>query len=485
MTRSPRNTIAITQDDRLLFGMHLMQGMASLPMFDGYDRCSTRKLETQIQETNTHTHTQHTTHRLFNQSDWKFFVKLSSAHEIPATGRDVPSWVDIESVAAFEALKYGVYSFSSVPPSLTNEDHHPNPSSRTLLRTELPALYKQLEPQREADTWYRWMQSTTPESDMPAHLTDASTFQKLVLVQVLRPDRLTSAMDAFVRKTLSLPSLTPPEIHMEQYAKLTEPTEAVLMVTTPGADPSLQVEEMAFRVVGRTRFVQIAMGGGQTEEAMVQLRRCAAEGKWLLLKNLHLVISWVPALEKELNGLRPDPNFRLWLTTEPHDKFPTVLATHSVKVTFEAPPGIKKSLLRTYEQWTPEYLQAQTPLRCQVLFSLAWFHGLVLERRTYVPQGWYAARGEWAPPSLCRTPYPLHTGPRSTSSVLPISDRPQMSSLLRFVARILFALTHTRAPILHLHSPKTSAQTGRQSTACLRTLFTEDAWTTTLMFGCL
>ena len=339
---------------------------------------------------------------MFTPDEWKFFIKMSTLPPSTSEPRDIPSWVDVESVTAFDTL-----------------------------RADLPSVYSKLEPQREADTWYRWMQSAQPEAEMPEHLTDLTAFQKLILVQVFRPDRLTSSMDTFVRTTLQLPSLTPPEIHMEKYAELTEPTEAILMVTTPGADPSLQVEEMAFAhpKVGRMKFVQIAMGGGQTEEAMVQLRKCAADGKWLLLKNLHLVIAWVPALEKELNGLRPDPNFRLWLTTESHDKFPTVLATSSVKVTFEAPPGIKKSLLRTYDQWTPEFLQRYTPIRCQVLFNLAWFHGLVMERRTYVPQGWYVAITY-----VTYKPTNHNAGRSSTSSALPISVLPRTSSLLRYAA---------------------------------------------------
>jgi dynein heavy chain 2 len=57
-------------------------------------------------------------------------------------------------------------------------------------------------------------------------------------------------------------------------------------------------------------------------------------------------------------------------------------------VTFEAPPGMKKNLIRTYEFWTPEYIAEGTPVRAQLLFALAWFHAVVQERRNYIPQGW-------------------------------------------------------------------------------------------------
>ncbi len=55
-------------------------------------------------------------------------------------------------------------------------------------------------------------------------------------------------------------------------------------------------------------------------------------------------------------------------------------------MTFEAPPGLKKNLQRTYDGWTPDFVAAGPPLRAQLLFVLAWFHAVVQERRSYIPQ---------------------------------------------------------------------------------------------------
>ena len=55
-------------------------------------------------------------------------------------------------------------------------------------------------------------------------------------------------------------------------------------------------------------------------------------------------------------------------------------------MTFEAPPGLKKNMQRTYEGWSPEFVAAGGPLRAQLLFVLAWFHAVVQERRNYIPQ---------------------------------------------------------------------------------------------------
>lgn len=57
-------------------------------------------------------------------------------------------------------------------------------------------------------------------------------------------------------------------------------------------------------------------------------------GDWLLLKNLHLVVSWLPLLEKEVHNLPADrhASFRLFLTSEPHVKFTATLLEGAFKV---------------------------------------------------------------------------------------------------------------------------------------------------------
>ncbi len=136
--------------------------------------------------------------------------------------------------------------------------------------------------------------------------------------------------------------------------------------------------------------------------ALDLLKKCSSQGTWLCLKNLHLVTPWLTTLEKveifywrysylfiyfkELNALKPHKDFRLWLTSEVHPKFPTILLQSSIKITYEAPPGIKKNLLRTFEIWTQDEFGKGGVTRSQTLFVLAWFHAIVQERRKYIPQ---------------------------------------------------------------------------------------------------
>jgi dynein heavy chain 2, cytosolic len=81
------------------------------------------------------------------------------------------------------------------------------------------------------------------------------------------------------------------------------------------------------------------MGQGQGEVAINELRNLKANGGWLCLQNVHLAISWLSELEKELSSDDFHPKFRLWMTSEAHAKFPVNLLQSSLKITSESPPG--------------------------------------------------------------------------------------------------------------------------------------------------
>jgi dynein heavy chain 2 len=318
--------------DRLMFALHLVHGMQP---------------------------------QLFQEKEWSMFLGLlvnqAGLRRLESTREMVPSWISNERTAAVLSL-----------------------------RTNLPTLYELLD-LSSADTWTRFYKSSQCEREIPSAISKSLThFQLVLLVQALRPDRLQTVMEQFATKVLGLKEVSPATLNLKRlYSKDSTATEAILVVISPGTDPSQEIQDLAESVVGLDRFQQVAMGQGQATVALQALRNCAMNGNWLCLKNLHLVTSWLPTLEKELNSLELHKNFRLWLTTEAHPRFPTVLLQSSLKVTYEAPPGIKKNLQRTYDTWSEDYVsQGNSVLRSQALFALAWFHAVVQERRCYIPQGW-------------------------------------------------------------------------------------------------
>nr|KAG5701773.1 hypothetical protein BaRGS_000763 [Batillaria attramentaria] len=245
--------------------------------------------------------------------------------------------------------------------------------------TNFPKLYQQLDLE-DSSLWSNFARSSHCEEEFPAAVEKRSTpFQQVLMVQAARPDRLQSAMGLF-----ACPSAGLKKLYQETLA-----TEPILIVISPGADPSQELQDLATETIGFERYHQVAMGQGQADIAMQLLHECANSGDWLCLKNLHLVTAWLPALEKEINSMKPHQDFRLWMTAEVHPKFPTILLQSSLKVTYESPPGVKRNLTRTYEGWSPEYVaRGGNVVRAQALFALAWFHAVVQERRMYIPQGW-------------------------------------------------------------------------------------------------
>jgi dynein heavy chain len=51
-------------------------------------------------------------------------------------------------------------------------------------------------------------------------------------------------------------------------------------------------------------------------------------GHWVFLANCHLMTSWLPTLDKIIDGLenvKPHERFRLWLSSNPAKEFPIAI----------------------------------------------------------------------------------------------------------------------------------------------------------------
>jgi dynein heavy chain len=77
----------------------------------------------------------------------------------------------------------------------------------------------------------------------------------------------------------------------------------------------------------------MALGQGMGPKAAELIEAGAARGLWVMLQNCHLLPRWLKTLEKILERLqKPHKDFRLWLTSEPTDKFPLGVLQRSLKV---------------------------------------------------------------------------------------------------------------------------------------------------------
>src|SRR4051812_32352242 len=103
--------------------------------------------------------------------------------------------------------------------------------------------------------------------------------------------------------------------------------------------------------------------------------------------------SWLDKLEilvDEIPLRNPHANFRLWLSSDPHPKFPISILQRGIKITTEPPKGLKANLVRLYNLISESaFNKSKTPHKYKkLLFSLCFFHSVLLERKKFMTLGW-------------------------------------------------------------------------------------------------
>ena len=151
------------------------------------------------------------------------------------------------------------------------------------------------------------------------------------------------------------------------------------------------------------RCKSISLGQGQGPRAEKMIEESLRLGYWVVLQNCHVAESWMGDLER----LCMDPsleesahkNYRLWITSYPSKKFPVAVLQNSVKMTNEAPKGLKLNILRSFnsdplvdeEFFNPPAVENMEKTWFRGVFALVFFHAVVQERRDYGPLGWNIA----------------------------------------------------------------------------------------------
>lgn len=132
------------------------------------------------------------------------------------------------------------------------------------------------------------------------------------------------------------------------------------------------------------------MGQGQEVKAQQLVDAAVSSGSWVLLQNTHLGLNFMRTIEPQLVKLTEvDPNFRLWITCEPHPAFPIGLLQMSIKMTDEPPMGLKAGLKKAFGWLNQDWLEAVNRDEWRpMLHALCFLHTIVVERRKFGALGW-------------------------------------------------------------------------------------------------
>jgi dynein heavy chain len=256
------------------------------------------------------------------------------------------------------------------------------------------------------EDWKNWVERPNPEAvDIPhsyARLNNhpAGSFMRLLLIRSFREDRTRVAVAKFVEDSLNDPffavgvPLDLAKICQEDSAK----NLPVLMMLTPGSDPNQELNEQR-KALSIPDLRIVSMGEGQEKSAKEIIVQGFADGGWALLENCHLGLSFMSEIPQMLDeafeagsGIEVQDSFRLFITCEPHNAFPVDLLQRSIKVTLEAPAGLKAGLERTWAGsgasiHSERFGRQDNPIWRDQLLCISFIHSIVQERRKFGPIG--------------------------------------------------------------------------------------------------
>ncbi|KAL1516507.1 hypothetical protein ABEB36_000416 [Hypothenemus hampei] len=241
--------------------------------------------------------------------------------------------------------------------------------------------------------WKMWFDKDAPEEAIiPDGYNNLDTFRKLLIIRAWCPDRTITQSRKYIASSLGLKFAEPVILNFEVMFDESRPLTPLICFLSMGSDPTPYIELLAKRLELKSK--SISMGQGQEVHARKMLSQAMQEGFWALLQNCHLSLDYMNEillqfldLEKGIDSVHPD--FRLWITTDVHPKFPISLLQICIKFTNEAPSGIRAGLLRTYTSMNQDMLDYSDAWQyIPLVYAISFLHTVVQERRKFGPLGW-------------------------------------------------------------------------------------------------
>jgi dynein heavy chain len=256
---------------------------------------------------------------------------------------------------------------------------------------------KQLIEQNEKE-WKAYVEADAPEDMKIPRLEErfqnnqVGAFYKLLVQRCIRIDRFRSCSNNFIGAAMGKKYSDPVTVILEDVHADSISTTPIVVILTPGADPTADLEEVAKRK--GIKIYAVSMGEGQEIHAKNAMKTSMDTGGWTLLQNCHLGLGFMGTIDDEIAMAKADnkihPNFRIWITSEPNIDFPISLLQIAIKVTNEPPRGMKAGLLRSYSGMVDPKLvsSVETQQWRDMVFATCFMHSAVQERRKFGPIGW-------------------------------------------------------------------------------------------------
>ncbi len=299
-------------------------------------------------------------------SDYSLFLKAGSALDISTQRVKPVKWISDRSWLNVVQLVSSCVPFRRLDESLK--------------------LYEQ--------NWQSWIEADDIEKlsipPIEEYYRPLTEFQRLLLIRCLREDKTSTAVRLYISAILGPKFVEPTSLNIDKVYIESDSRTPLLFLLSQGSDPLAIIESLAKKL--KAELKSISMGQGQEPLAKRMITNAVSQGHWVILQNGHLGLRFMNELEPLLSAVRSDdldPNFRLWIATEPHDQFPINLLHMSIKMTNDPPSGIKAGMQRIFNWMTQDFLESYTISEWRsMLFSISLLHAVVQERRKFGAIGW-------------------------------------------------------------------------------------------------
>lgn len=283
---------------------------------------------------------------------------------------DAPQWQSVVELSQLEIL--------------AGEDEQGNAV------TEMPFESLQNEIMESSRRFRDWHDLERPEeSPLPGDWKKIPEINKLLVIRALRPDRFLPAMSTFVKNEMGTKFLIPRTMKLSKVMPDSSNQVPILFVLTPGVDPVKEVEALGEILeihYENKKLALVCLGQGQEAVAEATVDAMSADGGWVFLQNLHLLKAWTSGyLEEKVEDLAgAHQDFRLFVSTEPSfAPIATIMA--SIKLTNEAPDGLKANLLKAMQPFDEEFFEASSSAADlkAIVFGVCVLHAVLVQRKKF------------------------------------------------------------------------------------------------------